>query len=783
MKNNKNIAGLTAEEARKRIQKYGKNTISEVQPSPIVLFLRKFWGVIPWMLEASIFINLIIGKYADAILIIIILIFQAALGFYRESNAKRAISLLKNKLSISVRVKRDGKWQMLPSSEIVPDDYVHLQAGNIVPADIKIVDGFVLADQSQLTGESMPVEVNTGKVVYAGSLITQGEAYGIVSATGEKTYYGKTASLVRLVEHPPLLQRLALQIAKYLLVLDIALAIIAFIVLYSSGASIFSLLTFILMILVLSVPVALPAMSALSATLGAGELAKMGVLTTRLSAIEDAAAMDVLCIDKTGTLTENKPKVKKIFPFSKYSEDQILRLGACTVPSSSNDPLNQALLNLAKEKNLINDNNLPSQIVFQPFDPKTKTSGAWFLEDGKQIYVIKGEPSSVAKLTNTPYKKIANQVSILSQSGDRVIAVAINDDSKLKFAGLISLTDPIRPDSAELISLLKNKGVKVILLTGDNKNTAEEVAKQIGIEGDVAPDNIDYENISPEMVEKYAVFSRVLPQDKYYIVRALQKAGHVVGMTGDGVNDSPSLRQANVGIATANALDIAKSSAGIVLTKPGLSNITNMINVSRSIHQRLKTWISAMITRKLAVPIFIAFGLLIFKEPVISPFLAFIFMLFGDVVTFSLSKDNVVPSAKPDRWNLRSLIHYGSIYGLVLLLMSLAVFWVARDTMGLPLEQVQTAVFTWLVLSAGQAVLYVVRTRTVFWEKPYPGRWFAAASVLTILLAAAMATLGIFMQPIPLLWFGVLLIAAFGYMLICNGIYLVIEQEKGGMKK
>jgi len=770
MTNDKEVAGLTTEEATKRLQEYGKNTISEAQTPSIVLFLRKFWGIIPWMLEASIIINLVIGKYADAILIALILILQAVIGFYQESNAKRAISLLKNKLSISVRVKRDGKWQTLPSSELVPGDYVLLQAGDIVPADIKIVDGFVLADQSQLTGESMPVEINIGKIAYAGSLITQGEAQGIVSATGEKTYYGKTASLVRLAEHPPLLQRLALQIAQSLLILDIALAIIAFIVLSSSGTSIFSILTFVLMLLVLSVPVALPAMSTLSATLGAGELAKLGCLTVKLSAIEDAAAMDILCIDKTGTLTEDKPKVKKIIPFSQYSEDEILHLVACTVSSSTSDPLDQALLNSAKEKNLISDNARPSNVVVQPFDPKTKTSGAYFLEKGKQIYVIKGESLSVAKLTNTPYEKIEKQVSSLSQSGDRVIAVAINDDSKLKFAGLVSLTDPIRSDSAELISLLKDKGVKVILLTGDNKNTAKRVAEEIGIQGEVAPDDINYENISPEMVEKYTVFSRVLPQDKYYIVQALQEAGHIVGMTGDGVNDSPALRQANVGIATANALDIAKSSAGIVLTKPGLSNIPNLINVSRSIHQRIKTWISAMITRKLALPVFIAFGLLIFKEPVISPFLAFIFMLFGDIVTFSLSKDNVTPSAKPDRWNLRSLIYHGSIYGLVLLLMSLGVFWIARDTMGLPLEQVHTIVFTWLVLSVGQAVLYVVRTRTVFWGKPYPGRWFVATTVLTLLLTAVMATLGIFMQPIPLIWFDILLIAAFAYILVCNGI-------------
>jgi len=777
MENNKNVTGLTTEEAKKRLQEYGKNVISEVQLSAVALLLHRFWGVIPWMLETSILINLIIGKYADAALITIILVFQALLGFYQERNAKQAVSLLKKKLSILVRVQRDGKWQTLPSSEIVPGDHVLLQTGDIVPADIKIIKGFVLADQSQLTGESMPAEVNIEKVVYAGSLITQGEAHGSVSATGEKTYYGKTASLVRLAERPPLLQRLALQIAKYLLILDIVLAIAAFIVMSISGMAIFSLLTFILMLLVLSVPVTLPVMSTLSATLGAGQLAKMGVLTTRLSAIEDAAAMDILCIDKTGTLTENRPRVEKIISFSAYSEDEILYLVARTVSLSSPDPLNLALLNSAKEKKLIKDDAQIAQIVFEPFDPKTKSSGIWFSEHGKQFHVIKGEPLSVAKLTHTPWEKIVNQVSLLSQSGDRVIAIAIGEDSTLKLVGLISLTDPIRLDSPELITLLKNKGVKVVLLTGDGRNTAKTVAVKVGIEGEIAPEGIDYEKISPETAEKYSVFSRVLPQDKYFIIRALQKAGHVVGMTGDGVNDSPALRQASVGIATANALDVAKSAAGLVLTKPGLTNIPTMINVSRSIHQRIKTWILAMITRKLAIPTFIALGLLIFKEPVITPFLAFIFMLFADVVTFSLSKDNVVPSTKPDRWNIRTLVTYGSAYGFVMLLMNLAIFWIARNVLGLPLSQVHTIIFIWLVLVAVEAALYLARTRKIFWAKPYPSRFFAATTIFTLLLALIMLTFGLLMQPISIAWFGLLLIAAFSYVLVGNGILFILNTK------
>jgi len=318
----------------------------------------------------------------------------------------------------------------------------------------------------------------------------------------------------------------------------------------------------------------------------------------------------------------------------------------------------------------------------------------------------------------------------------------------------------------------------VVLLTGDSKNTAKAVASKVGIEGEVAPEGLDYEKISSKTAEKYSILPRVLPQDKYFIVQALQKAGHVVGMTGDGVNDSPALRQASVGIATANALDIAKSAAGLVLTQPGLINIPVMINVSRSIHQRIKTWILAMITRKLALPAFIALGLLIFKEPVISPFLAFIFMLFGDVVTFSLSKDNVVPSAKPDRWDIRKLVAYGSFYGLIMLLMSLAIFWIARIILALPLVQVQTIIFIWLVLVAGQAALYLARARKVFWAKPYPGRFFAATTILTLLLAFIMSTFGLFMSSISIDWFGILLIAAFCYVLIGNGILLLFNKHK-----
>ena len=761
-------SGLTTAEAQKRLEQFGENTISEVKTPPVVLLLKKFWGIVPWMLEISIILDLVIAKWSDAFLVAALLIFQAILGFYQEQNGKRAVLLLKQKLSVFAHVKRDKKWQTLSAAKVVIGDYIHLQAGNIVPADIKVTRGDVSVDQSQLTGESMPVDMSIGKTLYTGSLIAQGEVYGEVVAIGDKTYYGKTASLIRLAEKPPLLQRLAMSISKYLLIVDLILATVAIVVMSISGMSFFSILTFVLMLLILSVPVALPAMSTLSATIGTSALAKMGVLTARLSAVEDAAAIDILCIDKTGTLTENKPKVEKVVSLSSYSENEIIYLAARTVDTSSREQLNLALVDSAKEKELLNDLSLDKQTRYEAFDPKTKSSGAWIWEENKELHVVKGEPLSIVKLSGTGWSSIEDKVADLSQSGDRVVAVAIEHNSKIDLIGLISLTDPVRSDSAELISLLENKGIRVVLLTGDGKNTAESIATKVNIKGQTAPDDTNYETILPDDAEKYSVFPRVLPQDKYWIVQAFQKAGHVVAMTGDGVNDAPALRQASVGIATSNATDVAKSAAGLILTQPGLTNIPAMIMVSRSIHQRMRTWLLAMVTRKAAIPSFITLGLLFFKEPVITPVLAFMFMILGDIVTFSLSKDNVIPDEKPAPWNIKQLVTYGSIYAVVMFLMSIALYWYAREVKGLTLPQTQTIVFVWLVLVAGQAALYLVRAKDVFWNKPYPGQWFVISTVFTVILAVTMSTFGLLMQPISIAWFGELAILAFSYILVGN---------------
>lgn len=769
--------GLTSIEVAERVTKYGKNVIAEAQPSSLQLFLHKFWGIVPWMLEVAIVIDLILGKWSEAIVIVILLFFQAILGFYKEQGAKRAVALLKQKLLVLARVKRDGKWQILPALDLVPDDLVNLQAGDIVPTDVKLLNGEIFADQSQLTGESLPLEVNTGSVSYAGSIVTQGEATAVVLSIGDKTFYGKAASLVRLTEKPPLMQILAIKIAKYLLVIDIFLALGVFMAMLILGMPLLSILPFILMILVLSVPIALPAMSTVSATMGTQALAKNGVLATRLSAIENAATMDILCIDKTGTITENNLAIKQIVPISNHTEKDILRWAAFTAEESSKNAIDQVLLRAIKKEGLFDD--LKRFFLRrQPFDIKNKYAKAWISENKQEILVVMGEPLSVVSLTQTPWSKIKNEVNRLAQDGSRILVVAIGTDKNLQLAGFICLADPVRKDSATLIQALKNQGIKVILLTGDNEATAHAVATKVGITGEMAPDNINYENIDSKSIERFNIFPRVFPRDKFFIVQALQKAGHVVGMTGDGVNDAPALRLADTGVAMVNATDIAKSAAGLVLTQPGFSGILEAIKISRNIYQRMKTWILAMVTRKTAIPFFIFLGIFIFKEPVITAFLSFIFMILGDIVTFSLSKDNVAPSKTPDRWIVRPLIIKGLSFASIMLLMSLGVFWAARYWQRLPLDQTQTVVFVWLVLVAGQSALYLVRTKRFFWEKPFPGRFFGLATVFDVIVMSILATQRWIMSPISIAWIGMLIIGAFCYLLIGNGLLLILKKFK-----
>ncbi len=759
--------GLSTAEAAERLERFGPNAVVEAPPRTWFILLHRFWGVIPWMLEAAVVIDLVLGRYAEAGVIAALLVFSAGLGFYQERRGKKAVALLRSQLSVSARARRDGAWQTIPAAQLVPDDVVYLRAGDVVPADVALADGVVSLDQSQLTGESLPVEARAGDSAYAGSQVARGEATGVVTATAGRTKLGKTAQLVQLARAPKRLQLLTVSIAKYLLALDAVLIAIVIAAAVWKGTSLSNTLPFALMLLVASVPVTLPAMFTMSAAMGAANLSRHGVLATRLSAIEDAATMDAICVDKTGTITENRLSVESVAPLGDMRPDEVLALAVAASDEATQDPLDLAILAEARCRGLAEGRTF-ERVAFVPFDPATKRSEADVRTDGALTHVVKGAPRALAELAKVPFEKIEPDVERLAADGARVLAVASGTGESLHLEGLIALSDPPRADSAELVRALGAQGVRVVMVTGD----AEATAREVGITGEVAPPGTITDGLDAATAERYSVFSGVLPEHKFTLVKALQGAGHVVGMTGDGVNDAPALGQADVGVAVASATDVAKASASLVLTKEGLGEILLAIKGSRNIYQRMQTWTTAMITRKAAIPPFLALVLLVWGAFALTPLLVVLFMLLGDIATFALSKDNVVPSTQPDRWLVRSLVTTGLGFASLLCLASGAIFWVARYGLGLSVAQTQTAAYLWLVLAGGQTALYLARARGVFWAKPYPGKWLLWASVFDIAVAVVMANQGWLIHPLSVAWMASLFGVAVAYLVVGNAFRL-----------
>ena len=558
------VEGLTTAEARARLGEYGPNVIPEEKTRPILAFLKKLWGPVPWMLETSVLLELFIGHKTQATIIFLLLFFNAFISFFQENRSQNALALLKKKLSIRVKVHRDGVWQIIPSQELVPGDVIHLKVGDLIPADVDLLQGNLSIDQSSLTGESLPVEVESGTQAYTGSMVQRGEADAQVTSTGPKTFYGKTAELVRTAQTASHLEATILGIVRYLVALDILL--VAGVLVYSSVNRIplTDSIPFALMLLVASVPVALPATFTLASTLGARELADNGVLVTRLTAIEEAAAMDVLCSDKTGTITRNRLTLSAIFPYSPHTEDDVLRLAAISSDAASQDPIDLAILKAAHERSLFKKE--PDRIQFIPFDPLTKSTEVIANLEGVRTRIVKGFPRTVAAMTfNAPDPSLA--VDALAQKGYRVIGIAAGPDERLEFAGLIGLYDPPRKDAKSLIESLKALGVRVIMITGDSRATARAISSEVGL-GDSVCSADEFRKKIAENRFDCDIVAGVLPEDKFLLVRNFQNGGHVVGMTGDGVNDAPALKQAEIGIAVSNATDVARRSSQCRPYKP-----------------------------------------------------------------------------------------------------------------------------------------------------------------------------------------------------------------------
>ncbi|HEV2357392.1 MAG TPA: plasma-membrane proton-efflux P-type ATPase [bacterium] len=731
--------GLSGDVARARLREYGPNAMPEVPSRPGRALLAKFWAPVPWMLECAIGLEALLGRGLEALVFALLLVFNAVLSFLHEQRAQQALALLRTRLAVQARVRRDGRWTLIPAQDLVAGDVVRLRAGDVVPADVRIVDGQVLLDQSALTGESLPVDADPGRSTYAGAIVRRGEATGEITATGAQTAFGKTAALVRAARIPGHLEVLIAGIVRSLVVIDLVVVAGVFLYGFWAGFPPGELVPFALIILIAAIPVALPATFTLATALGSLELAGRGVLVTRLSAIEEAAQMDVLCADKTGTLTLNRPTLSGLSPFPPYTEDELLRVAALACDEATQDPIDLAILGAARTRGLAAA--APGRIRTIPFDPATRRSGAVLGESGGTTQVLKGAFQVMLPLLQTVPAGAQQAVERIAAGGARVLAVAVGPEGAMALAGLLALDDPARPDSRALVQRLRDLGIRVLMLTGDNVATARAVATQVGLgtrawaHGDANGRPLEHD-----------IFARLLPEGKFRLVQTLQRAGHVVGMTGDGVNDAPALKQAEVGIAVAQATEVAKAAASLVLMSPGLVNIVAAVETSRRIHQRMLTYTLNKIVKTIEISVLLSVGLIWAGIFVTTPLLIVLLLFANDFVTMSIATDRVSFSAMPDRWDVRSLVGAALGIALILLCFSFAVVGVGRYALRLPVPALQTVVFVWLVAS-GQATVYLVRERRRFWGTR-PGLWLVASTAGDLLAVGLLATRGWLMAPV-----------------------------------
>ncbi len=743
--------GLSSDEARRRLEKSGPNEVPDTATRPLRIALAKFWAPVPWMLEAAIVLQLVLREYVEAVVITGLLVFNAALGFLNEERAQATLAALKSRLALTASVRRDGAWKNIPASGLVAGDVVKLSLGAIVPADVQLIEGSILLDQSMLTGESVPIEGGRGVQTYAGALVRRGEATAIVTATGPRTKFGHTAELVRTAHVVSTQEKTVVRVVRNLAVFNgvlIALLMTYAVVHKMPHARIIHL---VLTAILASIPVALPATFTLAAAIGARALARAGVLPTRLSAVDEAATLDVLCSDKTGTLTLNDLTVTAIRPEAGFDEAHLLAVAALASSEGGQDPVDAAI-RAASARQTIADPPKLTKLV--PFDPATKLSEATAVDaKGVALRAVKGAFAVVANLAEASPTAAATATE-LEGKGFRVLAVAAGTTT-LKLVGIVALSDPPRPDAANLIKELHALGVRTVMVTGDAPATAEIIARKVGLEGAVCPPGPIPANVRPE---SFAVFAGVMPEDKYHLVQAFQKTGHTVGMCGDGANDAPALRQAQMGIAVSTATDVAKSAAGIVLTKPGLEGVVAAVKEGRVTFQRILTYTLNSVTKKIVQVFFLAVGLMITGQAILTPMLMVIIMITGDFLGMSLTTDNVKPSAAASVWRVGDLTLAGVFMGLSELVLCVAALVVGKYQLGFGIDTLRALAFV-VIVFGNQATTYTNRAHGRLWSTA-PSRWVVFSSVVDLLIASTMANQGLAMAPLPLMVIGGTLAAA-----------------------
>ncbi len=759
-----NGRGLTADEAARRLEEVGPNAVVEARRSILAELAAFFWGPIPWMIEVADVLSAILRHWDDVIIVSVLLLFNAGVGFWQEHTAADAVAALKRQLALRATVRRDGEWREVDATGLVPGDLVRVRLGDILPADLVLFEGdYLRVDQSALTGESLPVDKQHGDVGYSGSVAVQGDMTALVTDTGERTYFGKTARLVASAQPVSHFQKAVLTIGDYLIFLSIALVLVLVLVELFRGAKVLTLVQFALILTVAAIPVAMPAVLSVTMAVGAVALSKMQAIVTRLESIEEIAGIDVLCSDKTGTLTENRLRLGEPVVIEAADPAEVILAGALASQAETGDAIDRAVVAGVADPAVLTTFR---QDRFVPFDPVSKRTSAEISHDGQAFTVTKGAPQVIldlCRLDEATRARADAAVGELAAGGYRTLGVARRssrpgDDGpgdqdaapgEWHLLGLLPLSDPPRPDSAETIAEATAQGVRVKMLTGDNTAIAAEIAREVGLGTDIVPagtllgGGADQE-LSPAQVariEQADGFAEVFPEHKYAIVKALQGNGHLVGMTGDGVNDAPALKQADTGVAVSGATDAARAAAALVLTAPGLSVIVAAIEQARRIFERMSSYAIYRVTETIRIVLFVVAAMIGFNFYPITAILIILLALFNDLPIMTIAIDNTAVDPQPVRWDMRRVLTVSTTLGVVGVIETFFILVLAKLWLHLDVAQIQSFVFLKLAI-AGHLTLFVARARGPFFRRPLPAAAMVWSAVGTKVLATLLVGFG-----------------------------------------
>jgi len=746
--------GLTNDEVEKRVEEFGFNEVEQEKKSAIVDFVSRFWNPISWFLEATILITFFIQEYFDMFILLAILLVNVGIGFYNEHDSQKALELLKKQLTIKTKVMRNGKWEEKEARDLVVGDILMLGLGDVVPADVKIISGTISSDQSAVTGESLPVECKESDVLFTSSTVKRGEAKCVVVNTGMHTYYGKTVELVNIAKPKSKQEAIMFKVSRNLIY--VGMVAFAIVVIYSLiiGIPLQTILIFAVLFIAGGIPVALPAMFTISQAKGATDLSKDGVLVTKLDAIENAASVEILCLDKTGTITLNELSVSDAVPFGKLESKELLTFSMLASSAESKDIIDNTILSYAKEQGANTQGYV--QEAYTPFEPATKRAEGTVKQNDKKFLVTKGATQTILSLCKNLKKSdletINTTINKLSEKGCRVLGVAKSDSlhsDEFHFMGLIGLSNPLRPDSKETISALKDAGIRPMMLTGDNLAVAKEIAQQAGIGSHIV--RISEIKELPKDKQAKALqqcdgIAEIYPEDKYWVVKEFQNMGLTVGMTGDGVNDAPALKQSELGIAVNNSTDVAKAAASLVLTKPGIKVILEGIRTSRETYQRMLTWTLRKIACSIQFMMIISVGFFWFHNVVVLITGLMLLIIINDFMTMSLAVDHARSTASPNSWNVKNITIAAAFMGVLFFIIELIILVISANYLHLNFDQIRTVVLLSLVYTAQFAII-IIRERGHFYSS-YPSALVSILVAIAILGFTFISIFGIILTPV-----------------------------------